>query len=148
MILFRHTRSIIDHQKQGETTTQWAARISHAHREVIAACDKAQCSSRSPSASQLVSIVYACVLPPIWAIADLIMSERNFHPQTFQEASSLMLDAERRVHHQDPKVTLTRRLRIHQPGPTAPLTPSTRTSFGCPINYSRHYPYQKPPSHR
>ena len=112
------------HQKHCETTTQWAARISHAHREVIAACAKAQCSSRSPSDSQLASLVYACVLPSTWEIADLIMRERNIHPQTFQEAISLMLDAERRVHHQDPKVTLTRRLRAHQPGPTAPLTPS------------------------
>ena len=60
------------------------------------------------------------------------MRERNIHPQTFQEAISIMLDAERRVHHQDPKVTLTRRLRAHQPGPTAgptaPLTPSTPPS--------------------
>ena len=120
------------HQKHGENTTQWAARISHAHREVIAACAKAQCSSRCPDDAQLVSIAYACVLPSTWTIADLIMRERNFHPQTFQEAISLMLDAERRVHHQDPKVTLAHRLRAHQPGlttgPTAPLTPSTPPS--------------------
>ena len=132
------------HQKQGETTTQWAARISHAHRDVIAACAKAQCPSRSPCASQLVSLVYACVLPTIWAIADLIMSERNFHPQTFQEAISLMLDAERRVHHQDPKVTLTRRLRAHQPGPTAPLTPSTPPS-AVPSTIPATTPTKKPP---
>ena len=131
-------------QKPGETTTQWAARLSHAHREVIAACAKAQCSSRRPDDSQLVSLVYACVFPSIWDIADLIMRERNIHPQTFQEAISIMLDAERRVHHQDPKVTLTRRLRAHQPGPTAPLTPSTPPS-AVPSTIPATTPTKNPP---
>ena len=72
------------------------------------------------------------------------MRERNIHPQTFQEAISLMLDAERRVHHQDPKVTLTRRLRAHQPGPTAPLTPSTPPS-AVPSTIPATTPTKNPP---
>ena len=89
------------------------------YRSTVAACVHAGFPDRRPSDAQLVSLVYGCVRPSLWLVADVIIRERNLRPTNFHDALDIMLAAERQDLHQDPQVTFTHQLRA-TPQPPAP----------------------------
>ena len=119
------------HQAIHESTSQWGARLFNEYRSAVAACVHAGLPDRRPSDAQLVSIVYGCVRPSLWLVADVIIRERNLRPTTFHDALDIMAAAERQQLHQDPQVTFTNQLRA-TPQPPAPS--SSATSAPSPSN--------------
>ena len=115
------------HQAIHESTSQWGARLFNEYRSTVAACVHAGFPDRRPSDAQLVSLVYGCVHPSLWLVADVIIRERNLRPTNFHDALDIMLAAERQDLHQDPQVTFTNQLRA-TPQPPAPSSAAVSVS--------------------
>ena len=67
------------------------ARLFSEYRSTVAACVHAGFPDRRPSDAQLVSLVYGCVRPSLWLVADVIIRERNLRPTNFHDALDIML---------------------------------------------------------
>ena len=100
------------------------------YRSTVAACVHAGFPDRRPSDAQLVSLVYGCVRPSLWLVADVIIRERDLRPTNFHDALDIMLAVERQYLHQDPQVTFTNQLRAT---PQLPAPSSAAVSVSSPL---------------
>jgi len=126
-------------QRDCESTTNWAARVTVHLRWTKAACIEAGCPERCPNDIQLKLLTFHCISDPILEVAVKIMSDEDLELTTFQATIELMHRAERRLNKQDPQLTtilaMRTRLQPPLPGVAAPqrVSPSAASAPRAPV---------------